>query len=328
MSKIILAFILVCCVGGSAYAQAAQGEFPDYGVWVTTQDYLVMRTGPSQGFAKILTLDPVVTLPAIGRTADSQWIQVVFNGQAGWVFAKYLVWTGNVIQLPVDGIPIVPFVRRATAVGVTTRETPLYASEVTPEDQVGVLPAGTRVELTGRLGGDTYNFFRIQIRANGNLYWVGSWNIRIVDGNYRRLLDTAYLIPYGRLLTGLESNIAAVLNTYNQIDSVWTRLDAGEAVSCAVIPAQAIRTLTDGDVNKEPSFRPAVVALDQAVSKINTALATFSNACADPSFVLTSDVVNDALETLDEAERYLLLSASLIQPLKIRNPLIRSTETN
>jgi hypothetical protein len=320
--------VVLIGLGGFGHAQTTDGEFPDYGVWVTTQDYLVLRTGPSQGFAKILTLDPVVTLPAIGRTADSQWIQVVFNGQRGWVFAKYLVWTGNVIQLPVDGIPIVPFVRRATAVGVTTRETPIYVSEVTPEDQVGILPAGTRVELTGRLGGDTYNFFRMQIMVNGNLYWVGSWNIRIVDGNYRRLLDTAYLIPYGRLLTGLEANVATILTIYNQIDEVWARLNVGDAVSCSVIPSQAVRTLTDGDVNKEPSFLPAVAALDQAISEINTAVATFSNACADPSFLLTRDVVSDALAALDEAERYLILSASLIQPLRVRNPLIRSTETD
>ena len=294
----------------------------DYIVYVTTQDFVVFREGPGRAFNKILTIDPVVTLPAIGRSTDSRWIQVIYEGRSGWLFWKYLVWTGNVINLPVDGVATAAFVRRATAVGYTTRVTPLYASAVTPEDQVGELAAGTQVELTGRLGGEIgAGFFQLQIKVDNNLYWVGSWNININGGNYLRLLDTAYLIPYGRILRTLESNVAQSITSYDQIHGVWSRLDSGAGVSCEVIPLRIRRLLNEGDSRKEPSFAPPLVALEQAIVGINEAIDTFETVCADPSAVITRNDVQDALTTLDDAERYLILAGSLIEPLRVRNPL-------
>ncbi|MBZ0286772.1 MAG: SH3 domain-containing protein, partial [Anaerolineae bacterium] len=74
------------------------------GIYVTTQDFVSLRTGPGRDFYRITVVAPVVTLQAVGRTADTRWIQVEYEDQLGWIASFLLVWSGNVTTLPVDGI--------------------------------------------------------------------------------------------------------------------------------------------------------------------------------------------------------------------------------
>ncbi len=324
-----LMLILMLCVTARVFAQDEipnEDVLPGTGIYVTTQDFSSLRTGPGQGFSRITILAPVLTLEAVGRTADTRWIQVNHDGTLGWIASILLVWSGDVTTLPVDGINPAPFVRRAGAIGVTTRETPIYHSQVTPENQVGILPAGVEVELTGRLG--EAGFFRYQIQYQGQLYWVGSWNIRVVSGNYRRLLDSAYLFPYGRLILQLEENLAITIGSYTQIRNVWQRLGQGATVTCSPTPTYARRLLTDADVQVETEFTPAVTALDAATTSINTAISAFIDLCESTDRGLTQADVDAALLELASAERNLILAGSLLEPLRVRNPLLATGAGN
>jgi hypothetical protein len=191
-----------------------------------------------------------------------------------------------------------------------------------------VLPPGTQVELTGRLGGS--GFFRFQIVYQNQLYWVGSWNIRVVDGNFRRLLDTAYLYPYGRLVRQLEQNIAFSLGSFQQINSIWRRLDRGDTVTCAPVPQYVPEIITVTDAQREGRFVPAVIALNNAISGINDTISAFEDACnsTDPNFVLTRAAVTAEIDKLADAERNLILASSLLEPLRIRNPLLSTFQGN
>ncbi|MAU12512.1 MAG: hypothetical protein CL607_22005 [Anaerolineaceae bacterium] len=322
-----LAVILI--LFGLMASVSAQDSGDQYSVWVTTQDFSSLRHGPGTSFERITIIDPSVTLPAIGRTADTRWIQVINeDGTVGWIASILLVWSGQVVNLPVDGVNPEPFVRRAGAMGVTSRETPYYVDEIAPETLVGTIPEGTVVELVGRLGDASFRFWQFQIKYQGGLYWVGSWNIRINDGNYLRLLDTQYLYPYGRLIQQYSENIALALGSYEQIRSIWQRLDNGDSVACDPIPQTIIRTLTEGDVAREDSFLPAVVALDEAIRTINQAINSFDSICADTNRFLVQADIDEALALMDEAERSLLLAASLLNPLRVRNPLISAIGGN
>ena len=42
--------------------------------WVTTQDYVALRQGPSRAFTQLATVPAALTLPAYGRTSDTSWI--------------------------------------------------------------------------------------------------------------------------------------------------------------------------------------------------------------------------------------------------------------
>jgi hypothetical protein len=316
----LFATLVLLLVGISAGAQEVEPqEAPPTGVHVTTQDIMSLRAGPGRGFARLAVVPEVVTLPAYGRTSDTRWIQVMYEGQYGWILAQYLVWTGDMIALPVDGVTPAPFIRRAAALGFTTRETPYYRTTVTPEELLSYIPAGTEVELTGRVGEE--GFFRFQVRYNDQLVWVGSWDIRVTDGDYRRLLDLAYTGPYGRLILGIERNIAQALGSYNQAASIWERLSRGERLACQQPPPRVGREVTDTDVNSAPQFLPAVRALDSAIRSINGAISAYEDACANIT-PLTGDLVNAQLAEIDNAERNLLLAGSLLEPLRRRNPLL------
>lgn len=302
----------------------AQGDDrDDTGVYVTTQDYSSLRVGPGLNFERITVIEPAVTLMAVGRSSNAEWVQVEYEeGQYGWIISWLLVWSGDLVQLPVDGINPAPFVRRIGVPGITTRETPIYRRFVHFSDQVGTLPPGTEVEVTGRLGAG--RFYQMQILYQGEQYWVGSWNIRGIGRNFHLLFDTSYLYPYGRLVIEFQRDIDTATRRLSQIEDIWQRLRAGRSVTCGFIPEYVTRSTTDTDVRQEPGFAPAVRAFDSGAAQINSAIAAFEDACGreETGFYLTLEEVDEALAEIDNARRNLVVSDSLLNSLQVRNPLV------
>lgn len=294
----------------------------DTGIYVTTQDFLNLRKGPSEFFEIWEVVPPETTLMAIGRTADTRWVQVALpSGRTGWLFVRYLVYSGDVVTLPVDGINPEPFIRQAGAVGVTIRESPIYDRV---GFQIGTLPAGTTVELTGRLGSGSFS--RYQVLRNDELYWVGGWNIRVVSGNPTRLFDTAYLYPYGRILRQLDEDLARTVSSLNRVESIWQTIAAGGNVVCRDAPPRVSRNVTDLDVEQEVLFSPAVIALDAAVANTNAAISAFEDACGrasvqEDAFVDRADI-QTAFDNMDEARININIVQSMYAPLQRRDPLI------
>ena len=294
-------------------------------IYVTTQDRTSFRLGPGINWQRIRVLDPGVTMPAIGRTADTHWVQVVHNGEIGWVYYALLVWTGDIVQLPVDGIDPLPYIRRTGVIAVTIRDTPLYEREVTPSDQIGTMPAGTVVEVVGRLGESGY--FQLQILHNDHLYWIGSWNVNIFEGHPTDVLDTRYLYPYGRLVQTFNFDFRQGENRLASIEGIWRDLEVGNGVSCTRLPdALPERRTSDRDINAEPEFRPAATALDAAIGATNTAIAMFDDACNRDDVYITQRDVRIALDEIDNARRNFNLARSLIVSLGYRDPLVGTRE--
>jgi Bacterial SH3 domain len=310
-----LCFFIACLLLAAFPAHAQQ----DTGVWVTTQDYVNLRAGPSTGFAVLTQVPPAETLPAVGRSANMRWVQVTYGELVGWISARYLVWSGDIISLPVDGVNPAPFVRRMIVVGVTTRETRLYARQIDPSQQVGTLPVDTEVEVTARMGEGT--FFWLQIFYQGQVYWVGSWDIRITDGNYRVLLDVSYMFPYGRLLMRADSDINDNLDSLDAIETIWVLLAEGQAVTCDFVPAYAERGAAASDIARVPIFQPLFNALDTAVQNTNAAISLFEDVC-QRSEPLTQAEINRALNNIEEARLNYTLAYALYVSLSGENPLI------
>lgn len=61
-----------------------------------------VRSGPGTNYQIIGSLQDGSTVPVIGRTPDSSWLQVMLpNGQRGWSGAGFLTVSGGVNSIPV-----------------------------------------------------------------------------------------------------------------------------------------------------------------------------------------------------------------------------------
>jgi uncharacterized protein YraI len=281
------------------------------GVWATTQDFSSLREGPGLHFARLTVVPPAITVPVLGRTANGRWVQVEYNGQRGWVVYWLLVWSGDLASAPVDGVGTRPTIR----LGVTATildNTVLFDRDFLPTELT--LPEGTLVEITGRQGTGLYIW--MQIRYQGQYYWVRSWEIEDAGGVYTTVFDVSYLNPYFRFRTGLDRDISSAVNTLLRIESIWERLAVGETVSCNV-PGYANRRLSDAEVRRLARFTPLVVALDNAIADINSAVSTFADACGREGerLFLTERDVRAALDVLNRARRNLVLARSLLNSL-------------
>ncbi len=296
-------------------------------VYITTQDNINLREGPGINWDIIETLPPSLTLPAVGRTANSAWVQVVYEGQYGWLAANYLVWSGDLIDLPVDGVEGEPYVRQRGVAAITVRDTPIYTREVDPANQVEVLRAGTEVEVVGRLGYESDTFFNVQILYNGELYWAGAWNLNLFDGRYTAVLDISYRFAYSRLVRQFFRDINGGENALSRIENIWLDLQAGLPVSCDRAPELlGERRVSDGDLSSEPTFTPAAIALDSALGSTNTAIALFVDACTRDDVFLTQRDVQTALSEVDNARRNYNIARSLLLSLERRDPILGDVE--
>lgn len=291
-------------------------------VFVTTQDLSSLRAGPNTTFERYTVVPPAITIPAIGRSADGQWAQVIYEGQKGWIASWLLVWSGPFADLPIDGIDPEPFVRRTTIGATTTLErmTPIYINAVDPANYVGELAPGTPVEVVARLGDS--GFRQYQILYNGQTYWVGSWNLTVDRlSNPNNAFNTSYRFPYGRLLAGINDYISDTGRRLNSIESVWSALNGGRAVACDPIPALLTQiNIPPSDVNQQPEFAPLVNALDGAYISVNTAITLFDDVCNRDDTFITRDEIETAYAELGNAQRNVNIARSLLASLRANDP--------
>ncbi|RMF77533.1 MAG: SH3 domain-containing protein [Chloroflexi bacterium] len=62
-----------------------------------------LRSAPSTDADTLTRIPFNTTLRATGRTADSNWLQVTFNGQSGWVASRFGTHSADIGGLPVVG---------------------------------------------------------------------------------------------------------------------------------------------------------------------------------------------------------------------------------
>jgi uncharacterized protein YraI len=321
--------IILLIILALAVPAATQGN-TDYDVWTTTQRELNLREGPSTEFDIITTLDWGVTLPVIGRTLQGNWLQVIWEDEQGqpvrgWLSARYLRWTGDILRLPVDGIEPEPFARESGPLITIYPDTFYYRNSISAANQViNTVSEPTEVELTGRIGSARNGEFWVQFRLNGEYYWTGSWAVAL-PGSYIETVSGSYLYAYGRLVDQLRAEINDTNRTYDRITSNWQALAQDGTASCRFIPTPAQideETLRPVDIQQAPAFVPAITALENAITDINTAIRQFNDICANLLEPVTEDQINTALSHLSDARRQLTLAETLLIPLRLEDPLI------
>lgn len=310
-------------------------------VWVTTQDYSALRAGPGTLWPKIAVIPYGVTLRATGRTLEGDWIQVAYHGEVeadappevtidgvtyGWIADWLLLWTGDILQLPVDGVPTLRSARRS---GPLLEISPryVYVDGIDPSTRVmDVQFDPETTEMTGRIGSPTGGYFWLQFRVGDEYYWTGTWDIG-TPYSYTRLPDGAYIYAYGRLLLQLRLELSRAGGVYSIVSERWYSLAQGMNTTCNHIPADAViaeDNFLPGDLSVESVYAPAVRALQAAIDETNQALALFRDVCSrlgEDRFAGDADV-RTALGYLQEAQANFNFANTLLRPLQRRDPLL------
>lgn len=334
-----LIFLLLALIVSFAAAQDAPPESP--AVYVTVQDNTALRAGPGRHWDKLAVLPYGTTYRATGRTIDGDWLQVAYEGDLlnprqarrftvdgvayGWVAYWLLAWSGDILQLPIDGVKTVATAREA---GPTITIGPglyMYDGGVDPSTQVDYpLDGYVQVEVTGRLGTSDAGDFLLQFKLNNRYYWTGTWALGGAPAGYLELPDAGYLFPYSRLLIELRSEAARAGDVLADIGGRWRALDSGRTTTCNAIPDdfQLRRSsFSATDLNIEPIYRPTAEALVNAQTSINAALAQFRQVCALPDRQVRPEDIRAALDQVGAAERYLTLVDTLLAPLQRADPI-------
>ena len=307
-------------------------------VYVTVQDQTALRAGPGTGWNRLAVLPFGTTYRAVGRTVDGDWIQIAYEGQLeddarpeftidgvtyGWVASWLLIWSGDVLDLPIDGVVAVPIARAAGPTIVIGPQTRVYRDVVDPSTLVPS-PASSpvTVEVTGRLGSTASGYFWLQFKMAGHFYWTASWEVGVPRG-YSQLPDAAYLYPYSRLTVLLRQNLEAAHTILYDIGGRWRALDSGQTTTCNDIPDDVnLPEFRPTDLRIEPVFAPTALALETSERSINAALALFRTACADPTLQVSADMTHEALMNVEVAERNFALLGYLLGPIQRRDPVL------
>ncbi len=334
----MLALSLLCLLLAPLAVRAQSAD-----VYVTTQDNSALRAGPGTIWERLAVLDYGTTYQAIGRTIDADWIQIAYKGNLesgartdftvedttyGWVASRLLIWTGNILELPIDGVVTIPIARAAGPTIIIGPDTYVYEGVIDPSTRVpSPVSSFATVEVTGRLGAQEAGYFWLQFKIAGKFYWTGSWEVGVPRG-YIQLPDASYLFPYSRLSALLPRNVRQANNTLSDIGGRWRALDAGRPTTCNDIPDDLVLIgFNTSDLNIEPEFAPSAIGLIEAQTNINAALAQFRSACQDSNRQLSADVISTALISVESAQRNLTLLSNLIVPYQRRDPILGNEPT-
>ena len=313
-------------------------------VWVTVQDNVALRAGPGLSWDRLAVLPFGTTWHATGRTIDGRWIQIAYPDPLdvgarseftrdgvtyGWVSSALLVWTGNVLELRIDGVSGLGGAQPGLGVTTARAQGPLLV--ITPDSEVfqGVYgpairvpspaPGIVQVEATGRIGTAGGGAVWVRFKIGGQYYWI---SLASPPRGYLDLPDASYLFPYSRLVALLQRNLTSMRSVSGDIGARWNRLRSAGAVSCNDIPVDVlIIGFTDADLAREPVFAPAGAALVNAQAAINQALTAFRAICAVPAQSVGPGTITEALTQVAEAERNLSLANALLLPLQRRDPV-------
>ena len=337
---LLISLIAICGLFMGAASVYAQGNDLSV-VHVTVQKNAALRAGPGRQWDRLATLPFGTTYHATGRTLDGGWIQVAYEGALdkdargafteggvtyGWVVYWLLTWTGNILDLPIDGRQFVPTAREAgSLLTIGPGDLPFYTGDVLPETKVAnPVTSYVRVEITGRLGTGS-KYFWLQFKYNYHFYWIPNWAVGV--WGLSDVPDAAYLYPYGRLLLQLRLELGRLNVVYSDIGGRWEALDSGYTATCNDIPEDYNFRRTSfnaGDLSREPLYQPIADALTNAEKSTNAALAKYRAICAngDSNRLISPDDIRAGLADMHEAELNLTLINTLIRPFALRDPLL------
>ncbi len=160
---------------------------------------LNVRSGPGLQFGAVAAVYNGHVVQMLGRNADNSWVKVrLFNGQEGWVNARYITPNSPIANLPVlDNSTTTP--PGATAV-VNTGALNIRSGPGPEFNALTSVPFGTNLSLIGRNQNASWAKVRLSTGVEG---WVNtSYIVSNVAITSLPIVDGSSNVPAGTVNTG------------------------------------------------------------------------------------------------------------------------------
>ncbi|HLA44099.1 MAG TPA: SH3 domain-containing protein [Aggregatilineales bacterium] len=283
------------------------------GITVATTSNARLRAGPGTDFAELALIPAGTTLAAVGRNADSSWIQVNYNGTVGWIAAFLLSISGDVNSLPViqsdqGGAPAAaaPAVPASDVpppppgvVSATTSSTiNVRASASTGAAKLGELPPNTTVVLITRSGsgGNAWVSFDFQ----GQRGWIAGWLVQI-NGEVNSLRDVQ---ARTQGLDALQRALDTARSRWEPIAPFWRDLAAGQTVFCSTFastrPSPA--SINASILTQNPDIADALNVLNTGINETRRAIDEKLTECRIDRQLVPNNVVDSGVSAVNNAD--------------------------
>lgn len=320
-----LIFVLVCSFVALTFAVSAQSGVRA----LVINEFSNIRLTPAIGAEVLDTVDAGYVYEYVtARSADAQWIRVIYAGNEGWVnLAPLQVLAGDVNALPVADPRSVPYggfesprsgylsnVSSTTVSAVTTAGLRIRTGPSRAYITIGNINRNEGIILTGRFGGNSW----YQVIYDGTLGWVAAAYVNVLDGDVNALPVDGIAAESPPIITDSGEDYIALLRlmlerlnlaqpSLDQMRASWTDAALTGRAQCSSYPprpsdiAIAQPLLAANYVELEPLQRD----FNDAMFNIRFAIDLFIEVCNQPG---TQNPVGQAtaaggLEAINLAER-------------------------
>jgi len=317
--RLSLMLWLLCCLTLSIQAQGVRA--------LVVNDIVNVRTVPAIGATVIDSVPAGFVFEFVtARSADSQWLRVVYGGEEGWVNVTPLtILSGDVGSLLVADPRSIPYggndaprAGRTDAVGpvvaAATDGLRVRSGPSTAYPQLANINFNQVMTLTGRTASGTW----YQVSFEGTLGWVAARFVRIVSGDVLALpIDgiVASSPPQtGESADDFVATLRLILDRLNQaqdslntIRAYWTDAALTGRASCAPYPPQPSALNLPIPVLQAffNDLDPIQREFDDAMANVRLAINLFIEVCNQPGTgnPVGQATVQGALDTINLAEQ-------------------------
>lgn len=292
-------WILLLVLGVLALPLAAQGVRA-----VVVNEFANIRLIPAIG-AEVLGSVPAgfVFENINGRSADGEWLRVVYFGQEGWVNITPLrVLDGDVGALPVADPRSIPYGGfEAPRAGVSSQQGPIAARAINnvrirngpsrAYPTIGNIFTNQGMTLTGRTESNAW----VQVNFEGTLGWVSSRFVEILNGDINSLpIDGIVASGPAIIGTGVDEFVQVLRLLLDRINLAQPSLDTIRAywadaaltgrAACRPYPAQPsdVQISTPTLAANFTILEPLRVDFNDSMANLRLAIRLFIEVCNQP----------------------------------------------
>ncbi len=329
----------------SPNAGIAVGPVPHANVTVVVdRDGVNVRLFPARGAEVIAFVNAGFTTDILSRSPDSEWVEVMIDGQLGWIGTAVLaIISGDLASAPVSDPRTIPYGGFENPRAGTTSVTSQYTGKLQqsglrvrggPSRAYPVLANAPRYTIFSLLGRSSNNLW-LQVNFEGTLGWVATEFVELQQG-----LGTLDALPidgivadsvpvseptfdsFTDVLRLMLARVELAQPSLDAIRSTWTTIALGSRVQCANFPARP-NDIQIANAVLAPFYTtlyPLNTDFNSAMQSLRQAIDLFINVCnqRQPTEGLVgTPVVQQALDAVNAADA---LFASLRQRLNALLP--------